>query len=69
MTFVGGDMDDSFGDADSAIDADEGIGFQFKTVQNLVGFFAVFSWTGIASLQIGFSMSATLMISIFSVSA
>jgi membrane protein implicated in regulation of membrane protease activity len=66
MTFIGGDADDSFGDADSAIDADGGIGFQFITLKNLVGFFAIFSWTGLASLNSGFSMSTTLMISILS---
>ena len=37
-TFIGGDAND-FGDVDSDIEADTGIGFQFITFKNLVGFF------------------------------
>ena len=47
MSFVaGGDHPDA--DVDHDIDSDHGIPFQFLTFKNMVGFFTIFSWTGIA---------------------
>jgi hypothetical protein len=61
MTFFGGDVGDDIGGADMEIDADDGIGFQFITFKNLVGFFTIFGWIGIASIRNGASMSVTLI--------
>ena len=44
--FAGGDHPDV--DVDQEVDSDHGIPFQFLTFKNMVGFFTVFSWTGIA---------------------
>lgn len=63
-TFIGGDADD-FGDVDSDIEADTGIGFQFITLKNLVAFFTIFGWSGIASIDAGNSKITTIIISIF----
>ncbi len=52
MTFVGGDVDGDMGFGDD-MEA-EGIPFQFMTLKNLVGFFAVFSWTGLAFIKGGY---------------
>lgn len=59
--FGGGDSPDDL--PDSEIEADHGIPFQFLTLKNLVGFFTIFSWTGIACIDAGFSTGITLLIS------
>ncbi|WP_353777318.1 hypothetical protein [Winogradskyella sp. 3972H.M.0a.05] len=63
MAFIGGDADD-IGDVDSDIDSDAGAGFQFITFKNLVGFFTIFGWSGIACIDAGLSKPFTLIISI-----
>ena len=63
MAFVGGDADD-VGDVDSDIDSDAGAGFQFITFKNLVGFFTIFGWSGIACLDAGLSKPLTIIISV-----
>lgn len=65
MAFVGGDADD-LEDIDSEIDSDTGIGFQFLTFKNLVGFFTIFGWSGIACIDAGLPMPLTIVISIIS---
>ncbi|WP_303316377.1 hypothetical protein Q4Q34_06110 [Flavivirga abyssicola] len=64
LSFTGGDAD-GVGDIDSEIDGDTGIGFQFITFKNLVGFFTIFGWSGIACIDAGLSMPITIVISIF----
>ena len=61
MTFFGGDVGDDIGDTDMEIDADDGIGFQFITFKNLIGFFTIFGWIGIASIRNGASLSVSLI--------
>lgn len=63
MSFAGGDTDD-FGDVDADIDGDTGIGFQFITFKNLVGFFTIFGWSGIACIDAGLSQTLTIIIAI-----
>ncbi len=63
LAFAGGDASDDFGGIDSEIDADTGIGFQFITFKNLIGFFTLFGWSGIACIEAGFSTAPTLIIS------
>ena len=65
-TFLGIDGADDFGDVDTDIDTDTGIGFQFITFKNLIGFFTIFGWSGIACIDAGFSNSLTIVISILS---
>jgi hypothetical protein len=64
-TFFGGDADADM-DIDAEFDADTGIGFQFFTLKNLIAFFAIFSWTGLACIDAGLSKSATIGISVSS---
>ncbi len=66
MTLIGGDFDStaSTGDADVAVDSDMGIGFQFISIKNLVGFFTIFSWTGIACSAAGIGTILTIIISV-----
>jgi len=63
-TFLGGDSDDL--DIDTEIESDTGIGFQFITFKNLVGFFTLFGWSGIACMDAELSKSLTIIISITS---
>ncbi|MFD1161445.1 hypothetical protein [Hwangdonia seohaensis] len=61
LAFTGGDTDE-FED----LDADTGIGFQFITFKNLVGFFTIFGWSGIACIEAGLSKPLTVIISLLS---
>ena len=65
-TFVGGAFDTDVPDADLEIETDDGVGFQFFTFKNMVAFFTLFSWTGIASLDSGYSVLTTIIISMLS---
>jgi hypothetical protein len=60
--FGGGDVPDDTPDAD--VDADTGVAFQFFTLKNLIAFFTVFSWTGIACVDSGLSESMSVIISL-----
>ncbi|MGD9978693.1 MAG: hypothetical protein AB7S54_12260 [Bacteroidales bacterium] len=66
-TFVGADSDsgdiDATGDADASIDTDHGIGFQLISLKNLIGFFTIFGWSGLACLDSGLSVGLTIIIS------
>ncbi|WP_400070896.1 hypothetical protein [Zobellia russellii] len=64
LTFIGGEVDDVDGDVDADIDADTGIEFQFLSFKNLVGFFTLFGWSGIACLDAGMSKGITVLISL-----
>lgn len=63
MTFVGLDGAEDFDDVDSSIEADTGIEFQFISLKNLIGFFTLFGWSGIACLEEGLSKPLTVLIS------
>jgi len=63
MAFAGGDADD-IGDMDADIDADAGAGFHFISFKNLIGFFTIFGWSGIACIDAGLSKPLTVIISI-----
>jgi hypothetical protein len=62
-TVMGTDSDD-IGDVDAEIDADTGASFQFFTVKNLIAFFTIFGWSGIASYDAGYSNAVIIIISI-----
>lgn len=59
--FGGGEQPDDTPDVD--VTSDHGIPFQFITFKNMVGFFTIFAWTGIACLDAGFSQGITLLVS------
>ncbi|WP_336517235.1 hypothetical protein [Pollutibacter soli] len=52
LTLTGGDAD-SFGDADEYADGDDGADNQYFTIKNLVAFFTMFGWAGIAAYSSG----------------
>ena len=61
-----GETDDSsaIGTADSYIGDDTGIGHQFFTVKNLIAFFTMFGWSGIAAYNSGLSKGLTIVIAL-----
>ncbi|MBA6152119.1 hypothetical protein [Gelidibacter maritimus] len=64
MTLIGIEGGEDFDDVDTSIDADTGIEFQFISLKNLIGFFTIFGWSGIACIGEGFSKSITVLISV-----
>jgi hypothetical protein len=62
VSFFGGDTPDDL--PDSEIENDHGIGFQFFTLKNMVGFFTIFGWTGIACIESGLSLTLSLIIAV-----
>jgi hypothetical protein len=46
-------------------DFDGGIDFQFLNFKNTVGFFTIFSWSGLACIYSDYSQTTTLVVSIF----
>jgi hypothetical protein len=66
MTMIGGDFDSSSADMDldMEMDTDTGIGFQYLSIKNLVGFFTIFGWTGVACLSAEKSMVFTIIVSV-----
>lgn len=63
-TFIGMDGGDDLDGIDAEIDSDAGIGFQFITFKNLVGFFTIFGWIGIACINSGFSKLVSVVVAL-----
>ncbi|WP_166960386.1 hypothetical protein [Yeosuana marina] len=64
FTFIGAETDGLDADVDTDIESDTGIGFQFITFKNLVGFFTIFGWSGIACIDSDLSKPLTVIISL-----
>jgi hypothetical protein len=62
--FGGGDHPDNVVDVE--VETDHGVSFQFLTIKNMVGFFTIFSWTGLACTTSGLSTTLSLVISTLS---
>jgi hypothetical protein len=69
MSFAAGDADVAEGDADSYVGEDEGIGYQFFTIKNLIAFFTLFGWMGIAGIKGGWSQGLTIVMAVLAGSA
>lgn len=63
LAFMGGDSDD-MPSSDAEVEMDGGAGFQFFTLRNLITFFTVMSWTGIACLDSGFGNTTSMLLSV-----
>lgn len=69
MTFVGGDADSDYDvDHDGDFDADGG-GFHIFTFRNMVAFFTLFAWSGLACIEGGLTVALVVIISVVSGSA
>lgn len=60
LSFFGGDTMDDVPDAE--VSADHGVGFQFFTLKNFIGFFTIFGWAGIAMIESGASNGSSLFV-------
>jgi uncharacterized membrane protein len=64
VSFVGGDGDAASGDADDYVSGDDGIGYQFFTIRNMIAFFAFFGWAGVAGISGGLHRGLTILIAL-----
>jgi hypothetical protein len=64
LSIAGGDTDHSAGDADGSIDHDDGMGHQFFTIKNMIAFFTLFGWVGLASHYSGMNKTATILLAL-----
>lgn len=64
MSFVSGDGDEAFGDADAAISHDGGIDYGFFTIKNFIAFFTIFGWTGVALAKGNVNKGLTIAIAL-----
>lgn len=65
LTFVGGDGHEAGDDFDHDFDAgDLSADFHFLTIKNLIAFFAIFSWSGLACIDARLGIGLTIFISI-----
>ncbi len=64
LSFITGDGDSSIGDADEYVSGDGGIGHQFFTIKNMIAFFTIFGWTGIACIKGGMGKGITIVIAV-----
>ncbi|MFT4521948.1 MAG: hypothetical protein ACI8ZN_000887 [Bacteroidia bacterium] len=63
LTFFSVDAEaDADLDIDAEIDTDQGAGYQFFTIKNLIAFFTIFGWTGIACIDGGLGRMTTVSI-------
>jgi hypothetical protein len=65
MTFIGGDGDHDYDDFDhdGDFDGDSG-GLHIFTFKNLIAFFTLFAWSGLACIEGGFSLAIILVVSV-----
>jgi len=65
FSFIAGDGGhDASGHADSAVDSDHGMPFQFFTLKNMTAFFTIFGWSGISCINSGMGNGITILISV-----
>ena len=62
FSFLVGDVHHDATNPDTEIHTDGGIPFQFFTLKNLIAFFTLFGWTGIAAVDSGASQAGALII-------
>lgn len=61
MSAAGGDTGEAHGHADEYVSGDDGIGYQFFTIKNMVAFFTMFGWVGVAAYKGGASEWLTIV--------
>jgi hypothetical protein len=62
LSLAGGDTDHAAGDADTAINHDDGMDYQFFTIKNMIAFFTMFGWVGIAAHAGGLGKTTTVLL-------
>lgn len=66
ISFAGGDGSEATGDADDYVSGDDGIGYQFFTIRNMIAFFTFFGWAGVAGISGGLNKGLTIALAVVS---
>ncbi|HEX6179648.1 MAG TPA: hypothetical protein VFZ47_00305 [Chitinophagaceae bacterium] len=64
LSAAGGDTGEASGHADDYVADDHGIGYQFFTIKNMVAFFTMFGWVGVAAYKGGMSEWITIIVAL-----
>ena len=64
--FTGGDADghDAEGHSDASVGEDSGIAHEFFTIKNMIAFFTMFAWVGIAAFNSGLSKGLSVLLAL-----
>jgi hypothetical protein len=62
LSISGGDVDHASGHADTSVEHDDGMEYQFFTIKNMIAFFTMFGWVGIASHYGGMGKTTTVLL-------
>lgn len=62
LSLIAGDADTATGHPDDYVSGDDGVGHQFFTIKNMIAFFTVFGWAGIACIQNGLGQGLTVVL-------
>ena len=63
---MAGSGDDATGNADAEVGDDDGVGYQFFTIKNMIAFFTLFGWTGIAAYSTGLNKGLVVVLALAS---
>lgn len=64
FSLFAGDIDNDVSDHSDASGTDEGMPFHFFTIKNMVAFFTIFGWSGLACINAGLGHGLIIFISI-----
>jgi hypothetical protein len=64
LSLSGGDTDHADGHADSVVDHNNGFHYQFFTLKNMIAFFVMFGWVGIAAHSSGVGKTGTILLAL-----
>jgi hypothetical protein len=64
VSLSGGDTDHADGHADSSAEHDDGSSYHFLTLKNMIAFFTMFGWVGLAAHYGGMSKTATVLMAL-----
>src|SRR5689334_14542307 len=63
VSLSGGDTDHADGH-DGSLDHDDGMGYQFFTLKNMIAFFTMFGWVGLAAHYGGMGKTVTVLLAL-----
>lgn len=64
LSLSGGDTDHGDGHADTSGDHDDGSHYHFFTIKNMIAFFVMFGWAGIAAYSSGIGKTGTVLLAL-----
>ncbi|OQP47216.1 hypothetical protein A4H97_06840 [Niastella yeongjuensis] len=64
VSLSGGDTDHADGHGDGSVDHDDGASYQFFTLKNMIAFFTMFGWVGLAAHYGGMGKTITVLLAL-----